>query len=75
MDKESFRKLESVINSAASAGAASADERYLNELRSAPNRWSIGLELFLSADSTVAKFFGLSLVRDYLAGSRNDVPA
>lgn len=74
MDQESFQRLETVINVASSAGATSADERYLNELRSASNRWSIGLELFMAGGTTVVKFFGLSLVRDYLAGSRDEIP-
>ena len=48
--------------------------RYLNELRIAPNRWAVGLDLFTQSVAPVAKFFGLSLVRDYLAGARSEIP-
>ena len=50
-------------------------DRYLNELRLSPNRWSIGLDLFFKTDSAVSRFFGLSLVRDYLLGNRSEIPA
>lgn len=41
--------------------------RYLDKLRSSPERWSLGLTLFFESQSQTAQFFGLSLLRGYLS--------
>jgi hypothetical protein len=41
----------------------------LDTLRASDDRWDIGLQLFFKGSSDTAKFFGLSLVRDYLDSS------
>ena len=38
----------------------------LNKLRGSDERWEIGLKMFFEASSQEARFFGLSLVRDYM---------
>ena len=38
----------------------------LDTLRVSDDRWDIGLQLFFKGSSDTAKFFGLSMVRDYL---------
>eukprot|EP00605_Chrysophyceae_sp_TOSAG23-4_P000515 GSChrysophyteH1.ASY1.ANO1.581.1 assembled CDS len=38
----------------------------LDTLRASDDRWDIGLQLFFKGSNETAKFFGLSLVRDYL---------
>jgi hypothetical protein len=40
---------------------------FLNHLRTLDERWSIGLKLFFESRNEIARFFGLSLVRDYLS--------
>lgn len=40
--------------------------RVLDQLRLADDRWSVGLRLFTDADHDVARFFGLSLLRDWM---------
>lgn len=72
MDITDIKKLECIVDA---ASGASNDNVYLNELRVASNRWSIGLDLFVHASSTVSRFFGLSLVREYLAGTRSEIPS
>lgn len=41
--------------------------RFLDQVRVSPDRWNVGLSLFFDAKSEVARFFGLSLVRDYMS--------
>lgn len=42
-------------------------------MRASPDRWSVGLRLFFESTGSVARFFGLSLVRDFLSlASRKD---
>ena len=38
----------------------------IDQLRAAPDRWSVGLKLFFEGHSELCRFFGLSLVRDFL---------
>lgn len=38
----------------------------LDTLRASDDRWDVGLQLFFKGSNETAKFFGLSLVRDYL---------
>ena len=46
----------------------------MDQVRNASNRGSIGLELFFSSNIAIAKFFALSLVRDYLVScNTNDI--
>ena len=40
--------------------------RILDTLRMSDDRWDIGLQLFFKGSTDTAKFFGLSMVRDYL---------
>ena len=40
--------------------------RVLDQLRLADDRWSVGLRLFTDAENDVARFFGLSLLRDWM---------
>jgi hypothetical protein len=42
--------------------------RILDQLRSSPERWNVGLRLFVEASNEMARFFGLSLVRDWMQG-------
>lgn len=41
--------------------------RIFEQVRTSPDRWSVGLRLFFEAGGPLARFFGLSLVRDYLS--------
>ena len=41
--------------------------RWLDELRVNSNCWQVGLEIFTSSNNPTAIFFGLSLIREYLA--------
>ena len=41
----------------------------LDHIRTTPDRWSTGLKLFFEAQGDISKFFGLTLVRDYLSSS------
>ena len=40
--------------------------RILDQLRTSPDRWNVGLSLFLDTQDETARFFGLSLVRDWM---------
>jgi len=46
-----------------------AATRMLDTLRATEDRWDIGLQLFFKAGTDTGKFFGLSLVREYLDSS------
>ncbi len=46
-----------------------AATRMLDALRTSDNRWDVGLQLFYKAGTDTAKFFGLSLVREYMDSS------
>lgn len=41
------------------------------QIKNDSNKWNIGLELFYSSSSDVAKLFGLTLIRDYLRSYTN----
>jgi Exportin 1-like protein len=43
----------------------------IDQLRAAPDRWSVGLKLFFEGRSELSRFFGLSLIRDFLASAFN----
>lgn len=45
----------------------------LDQLRGDPIRWSIGLGLFFDGSTALSKFFGLSLIREYMS-SNGGVP-
>lgn len=40
--------------------------RVLDQLRLTDDRWSVGLRLFTDAENDIARFFGLSLLRDWM---------
>lgn len=44
----------------------------LDQLRVSSDRWNHGLRLFFESTSSIARFFGLSLVRDYLSSTYGD---
>jgi len=46
-----------------------AATRVLDTLRTTEDRWDIGLQLFYKAGTDTGRFFGLSLVREYLDSS------
>ena len=41
--------------------------RLIDQLRVSPDRWSVGLKLFFEGSNEVTRFFGLSLVRDFMS--------
>lgn len=45
--------------------------QYIERIKQAENRWSIGLQLLYAARNQITQFFGLALLRDYLASIAN----
>lgn len=48
--------------------------RLLDQLRGDPIRWSIGLSLFFDGSTALSKFFGLSLIREYMSSNGGAPP-
>eukprot|EP01041_Mallomonas_annulata_P000123 gene123-184_t len=63
-----IRSLELLIEQAYGNGGRNSDGT-LDNLRKADSRWSIGIRLFVESNSPVSKFFGLSLVRDFMSSN------
>lgn len=65
-----IRTLENIIDCALSqtedTRKAEATQ-FLDDLRRNPDQWSIGLSLFYESEGQISKFFGLSLVREYMS--------
>jgi hypothetical protein len=68
MDQQQIEEL--ILSSTqAESGRRQHAIELLNQLRGDPIRWSIGLSLFFEGSTPLSKFFGLSLIREYMSSN------